>query len=209
VKKNILFLVGLVVVVGSVFYALRSTYRDQRQENVSLKSSEHLIRDYHPTIGDKSAPVTIVEFLDPECESCRAVDPTIKGLLKEFEGKVYYVVRYMPLHPNSVLAAAALEETRASGKYFQALSLLFYHQPEWADHHHPKPELLGVILKKLDIDMSIKPSELIEKHRKNIELDAADGRALGVTATPTIFINGQMVDDLRYEGLKAKIVESL
>lgn len=205
-KKNIIFLVGVIAVVAGIFAFMRTQYREQKQDTVNTKASEHLIRDNHASIGDPSAKVTLVEFLDPECEACAAVDPTIKGLVKEFEGKVYFVVRYMPLHKNSMLAAAALEETRASGKYFQALSTLFYAQPQWASHHDPKPELIAVILKKLDIDiMDIKPADLIEKHRAHIERDQADGKALGVVGTPTLFINGQIVDDMSYQGLKARI----
>lgn len=204
-KKNIAFLVGVVLVVGAIFAFMRSQYREQKQDTVNAQA-EHLLREDHPSIGDKSGKVTIVEFLDPECEACAAVDPTIKGLVKEFEGKVYYVVRYMPLHKNSMLAAAALEETRASGKYFQALSTLFFNQPEWASHQNPRPELIAVILKKMDIDiMDIKPSDLIEKHRAKIEQDLADGKALGVMGTPTLFINGQIVDDMSYQGLKSRI----
>lgn len=205
-KKNIIFLVGVVLVVTAIFVFMRSQYREQKQDTVNTQASKHLLRDNHPSIGDPSAKVTIVEFLDPECEACAAVDPTVKGLVKEFEGKVYYVVRYMPLHKNSMLAAAALEETKASGKYFQALSTLFYSQPEWASHQAPRPELIAVILKKLDIDiMNIKPSDLIEKHRAHIERDAADGKVLGVMGTPTLFMNGQIVDDMSYQGLKARI----
>jgi len=205
-KKNIIFLVGVILAVAVIFAFMRSQYREQKQDTVNTQASEHLLRDHHASIGDPAAKVTIIEFLDPECEACAAVDPTIKGLVKEFEGKIYYVVRYMPLHKNSLLAAAALEETKRSGKYFQALSTLFHAQPEWASHHDPKPELIAVILKKLDIDiMNIKPSDLIEKHRTHIERDAADGKALGVMGTPTLFINGQIVDDLSYQSLKARI----
>lgn len=205
-KKNIIFLSAVILVVIGVFAFMRTQYREQQQDVVNEQASVHLLRDNHASIGGKSAKVTLVEFLDPECEACAAVDPTIKGLVKEFEGKIYYVVRYMPLHKNSVLAAAALEETKPSGKYFQALSMLFYAQPEWASHQNPKPELIAVILKKLDIDiMNIKPNDLIEKHRAHIERDEADGRALGVRGTPTLFINGQIVDDMSYQGLKSRI----
>lgn len=209
-KKNLIFIAAVLILAIAGFALMRSQYRGAQQANVDSKASEHLIREDHPTMGNKDAKVTIVEFLDPECEACAAVDPVIKGLVKEYGDKVYFVVRYMPLHKNSVLAAAALEETRPSGKYFEALSTLFYSQPQWADHHDPKPELIAVILKKLDIDiMDIKPQDLIAKHRAKIELDQADGKALGVMGTPTLFINGQMVDDLRYQSLKAKIDELL
>lgn len=209
-KKNIIFLVGVIAVVVAIFAFMKSQYKEQQQDNVNTKASEHLIRDNHATIGDKTAKVTLVEFLDPECEACAAVDPTVKGLVKEFEGKIFFVVRYMPLHKNSMLAAAALEETKASGKYFQALSTLFYAQPEWASHQNPRPELIAVILKKLDIDiMDIKPADLIEKHRAHIERDQADGQALGVRGTPTLFINGKIMNDMSYGALKKEIESQL
>ena len=165
-KKNIIFLIVIISVAVGAFIGFRTQYRSGETATVAAQAPDILVRDYHPTIGEKTAPVTIVEFLDPECESCRIFDPTIKGLVQEFSGKVFFVVRYMPLHQNSVLAAASLEETRASGKYFQALSLLFYRQPEWAAHHEPKPELIPGILKNIDVDISnIKPEELIAKHK--------------------------------------------
>ena len=205
-KKNILFLVGVIALAVGAFYIVKIQYQEKQQEVISEKAPEFLIRDYHPTIGEKTAAVTMVEFLDPECESCAAVDPIVKGLLKEFEGKIHYVVRYMPLHNNSVLAAAALEESRPSGKYFQALSGLLYYQPEWADHQNPKPELIAVILKRIGVDiLTSNPSQLIEKHKKNLEQDQMDAKALGVTSTPTIFINGEKIDNLSYQVLKAKI----
>ena len=205
-KKNIFFLVGVIALAVGAFYIVKIQYQEKQQEVISEKAPEFLIRDYHPTIGEKTAVVTMVEFLDPECESCAAVDPIVKGLLKEFEGKIHYVVRYMPLHNNSVLAAAALEESRPSGKYFQALSGLLYYQPEWADHQNPKPELIAVILKRIGVDiLTSNPSQLIEKHKKNIEQDKMDAKALGITSTPTIFINGEKIDNLSYQVLKAKI----
>ncbi len=209
-KKNLFFLVGVISLAAAAFYIVKTQYKENQQEVVSTKAPDFLIRDYHPTLGDKSAPVTMVEFLDPECESCAAMDPVVKGLLKEFEGKIHFVVRYMPLHSNSVLAAAALEETRPSGKYFQALSGLLYYQPEWADHQNPKPELIAVILKRMGVDiLETSPNKLIEKHKKNIEQDQTDARALGVRSTPTFFINGEMVDGLSYSELKAKIQAGL
>ena len=45
-----------------------------------------LIREYSPTIGPTEAPVTVVEFLDPECESCAAMHPIVKNVMREFEG---------------------------------------------------------------------------------------------------------------------------
>jgi protein-disulfide isomerase len=72
-----------------------------------------LIRPHSPTLGPAQAPVTIVEFFDPECEACRAMYPIVKQVMADFDGRVRLVIRYMPLHRNSVYAALLLEASRA------------------------------------------------------------------------------------------------
>lgn len=104
-------------------------------------------------MGAEDAPVTLVEFFDPECESCRMVYPAIKDLLKSYEGKVRLVLRYMPLHPNSVQTSQALQAAHEQGKYWDLLTVMFERQPEWADHHSPKPEKVRVYAKELGLDL--------------------------------------------------------
>ena len=169
-----------------------------------------LVRDHSPTKGPKDAKVTIVEFLDPECEACRAMHPIVTSLLAEYEGKVRLVIRYMPFHGNSRMAASALEEARELGKFEQALNILFEKQPEWADHHQPKPELIPVFLKEVGVDESrLFPPSLLPKHQSKIDLDEADGKKLGVQATPTFFVNGKMLSELGHAPLKAAVEEAL
>ena len=150
-----------------------------------------------------------VEFLDPECESCRVMHPYLKAILKEYEGRVHYILRYMPLHGNSVYAASMLEAAREQGKYWEALDALFEQQPAWADHHTPKPELVPQILGKLGLDV-----ERLNADAKNpaiaarIEQDRKDGQQLGVRGTPTFFVNGRMLDELG-DGPLRQAIESV
>ena len=74
-----------------------------------IKTDENLVRPDSPAQGPENARVILVEFLDPECEACRAFYPTVKKILKEYEGRIRFVVRYMTFHSNSVLAASATE----------------------------------------------------------------------------------------------------
>jgi protein-disulfide isomerase len=76
---------------------------------------ETLVRPDSPTLGSSDAPVTLVEFLDPECESCAAFAPIVKKILQDYDGKVRLVVRYMPLHHNSLRAAALTEAAGEQG----------------------------------------------------------------------------------------------
>jgi protein-disulfide isomerase len=208
---------GVVLGVGVLCFAAFALFSKPQQPpppaNPPLvAAAETLVRSHSPVKGSPSAPVTIVEFLDPECEACRQMHPIVKTLLDEYPNKVRLVVRYMPLHGNSVFAASVLEEARDFGKYDEALDTLFENQPAWGDHHAPKPELIPTFLAPLGLDPSkLGPDYVIAKHGWKIQTDKADGVALGVRGTPTFFINGVMlpVSDLGYQPMKRAIDKAL
>jgi len=88
-------------------------------------------------IGRADAPVTIVEFFDPACESCRAFHPTVKQILAEHSNDVRLVVRYAPLHNGSEEAVRILEAARLQGKFEAVLEALLNAQPMWASQSAP------------------------------------------------------------------------
>ncbi|NCN27829.1 thioredoxin domain-containing protein [bacterium] len=168
------------------------------------------VRDYSPVLGSPDAKVYITEFLDPECESCRAVYPAVKEIMKEFEGKVKLVVRYAPFHGNSVMAVRILEAARAQGKYWEALELLFEKQPEWGDHHNPRPSLIWTYLPTIGIDV-----ERLQKDMENpiiltrLQRDVEDGRMLDVRQTPTFFVNGKPLTSFGIPQLRSLVKDQV
>jgi protein-disulfide isomerase len=220
-KKDV-YRLGVVaaVAIAALFVAAGYYFRAQKVEReqaaaAAQKSGESaegsaFVRPHSHALGPKDAKVTVVEFLDPECESCRAIYPMVKHLLSQFEGKVRLVVRYMPFHHNSVYAASALEAAAEQGRYWQMLEILFEKQPEWGSHHAPKPELIPEYAKQIGLDMEAFNKAIGNaKHRELVEIDRADGKRLGVTGTPTFFVNGRMLERLGYEPLQALIAEEL
>jgi protein-disulfide isomerase len=218
-KETILLgIIAILVVIAAMIGA--SYYREsvQSERKPTITSTASLIREDSPTLGNADAKVTIVEFLDPECESCRAFNPTVKKLLKEYDGKIRLVVRYMPLHPNSVLAATFTEVAGEQGKYWQAQELLFNKQSEWGTKHGPPsndpPPDLKVLFEKYAMELGLDLEKLNSAIKENrfsakLERDKKDGQANGVRQTPTIFVNGRQLARL-YEGdLKALIDEEL
>lgn len=208
-KNNRLFLIVSVIAVAILFlgYTFWPFGREQesRQEPTRVNSAL-LIKAHNLVKGSDLAKVTIVEFLDPECEACRAMNPIIKKLMYDYEGKVKIVLRYMPLHGNSKLAAIMLEEAREQGKFDAALDAVFARQPEWADHGRPRPELLPKILSEVGVDLSKMDSEqLIAKHGWKVEQDQADGEAVGARRTPTFFVNGRILNEIGYGPIKSAI----
>src|ERR1044072_9901520 len=112
---KILALIGILVAVAAVVVANYYREAKQRERVTAATADDRLVRPDSPTLGRADAPVTLVEFLDPECESCGAFSPTVKKILKDYDGKVRLVVRYMPFHPNAVLAASYTEAAGEQG----------------------------------------------------------------------------------------------
>ena len=214
---KILAVITLIIIVAAIIGT--SYYRKSKQaERTSTEPDSRLVRPDSPALGKADAPVTLVEFLDPECESCREFNPFIKQLLKEYEGKIRLVVRYMPLHPNSRLAAAFTEAAGEQGKYWEMQEILFRRQPEWGERHGqpaPAPQETPTVLferyaTEIGLDLAtVKSAVAQNRFAAKVERDLQDGQSLGVSRTPTFFVNGRRLMQFSREDLKALIDDEL
>ena len=221
--KNKWFVFGALGLAVAVFIVL--SMRKEKQPEPPIESpkqvssegpdqkadlSANFIRPHSPKFGNNMARVTVVEWLDPECEACRALHPAVKRIISEYKDRVLFVIRYMPYHPGSMLAASALEEARERGKFEEALTILFDKQPEWGDHHKPRPELIPTYLVKLGIPVaSLDREKVIAKHVEKIRLDQEDGEKVGVRGTPSFFVNEKPLKELGEGPLRAAIEQEL
>lgn len=161
--------------------------------------------------GNPESKVTVVEFFDPECESCAAVSPYIKKEMKYYDGKVRWVFRYMPLHSNSKAAVKAIEAARIQGLFLEAMEILFSTQKEWGEKKEPTNEKINEIvssIKGLD-----KQKYLKDLANLNIDeilnQDELEGRQAGVKGTPTFFVNNVMIEELNLDSLISRINSEL
>lgn len=207
-SQDTAILVGIgvftIAVLGAIFaFTASNQQADAIDETI-------LVRPDSPALGPADAPVTIVEFLDPECESCRAMFPVVKEILEQYGDRVRLVVRYFPLHNNSVLAAAATEAAGLQGKYWEMQELLFERQPEWGEQQMPQTALFVQYAQQLglDIDQFSEDLQRVE-FQERIARDQADGQTVGVNGTPTFFVNGKPVNQLSRSALIGAIEAEL
>jgi protein-disulfide isomerase len=209
----------IVAAIGTIYYRSSTpAAKAPVSPSNSNRATGELIRPDSPTLGPVDAKVTLVEFYDPECESCAAFGPIVKKILKENEGKIRLVARYMPLHPNSTTAANFLEAAGEQGKYWQAMEMLFQKQGEWGTKHGAPPpasapsinELFDKYAVELGLDLN-KVNSAIKENRygAKIERDKKDGQGLGVRRTPTFFVNGRELVRFGESELRALIDEEL
>ncbi len=143
--------------------------------------------DDDPVLGAADAKVTIIEFSDFECPYCRRVQPTLKRLLKEYEGQVRLVFRDFPLsfHKNAHKAAEAAQCAGDQGKFWPYHDKLF-------EQTALAPADLKKYAGEMELDLD-KFSACLDsgKYTQEVEKDMQDGQAVGVNSTPSFFVNGQ------------------
>ena len=182
---------------------------DRRQPSTVVPTptlSAPLVYPDSPVIGPKDAKVTLVEFLDPECEACRAAYPDVKALLEQYPNDLRLVVRYFPLHRNSVAAAIATEAAGEQGQYEEMQRLLFERQSEWGEQQADQTEVFVGYATQLGLDSArFRAAMANPEYRQKIDRDRQDGISLGVTGTPTFFVDGTWIPRPSPTALRAAI----
>lgn len=159
-----------------------------------------------PSLGDDNAAVTIVAFTDYQCPSCASMHPALERVVKENAGKVRLVTRDFPLsqHAEAFKAAEAAEAAREQGKYWEYIAVLMRNQSSLG------VEKLKSFATELGLDRSRFDTALDSgKFAEMVQRDVEDGMKLGLTGTPSLFINGRRVTAKTYEDLKASVDAAL
>ena len=210
-KLTVAVLLGIVVIA---FLVGMNTFQRRVQNTQAEKvtqQTDRLVRFHSPIFGPTNAPVTIVEFFDPACETCRAFYPMVKNLMKQYPNDVRLVLRYAPFHQGSDQVVKLLEAAKRQDKYVRVLEAILEAQPAWADHGKPNIELAfkvaeqqgGLDMAKAKIDMGNPAVELALKQ------DIEDLTALQVTKTPTFLVNGRGLPSFGLEQLSALVAEEV
>jgi protein-disulfide isomerase len=196
-SRQIALSVALVVIaVGVVLVvAARSSSEGGGTGGPETASDERLVRPDSQRLSYPDAPVaSFVEFLDPECEACRAAAPTVEQLVETYGDRVTFVVRYFPLHTNSKDAARAAEAAAAQGRFEEMLARLFETQPEWGENRTSQRDYFFAIAGGLGLDMDQFEQTFDDPATTaKIERDLVDARSLGLTGTPTFFLDGEQL----------------
>lgn len=147
------------------------------------------------SIGKASAPVTIIEYVSLTCPHCRAFhQKTFPILKREYikTGKVRYIVREFPIG-RSAGNAAIVTRCGTKDRYFKLVDLFLNNQPKWVSQEVRLDAIYSVAKKsglpRNEFDQCMKDQTLID----NLNKIKQRGRRLGVSGTPTFFINGHKV----------------
>jgi len=156
-----------------------------------LKPPRHVISvDEQSVWGSPKAPVTIVEVSDFQCPYCARVQPTLQRVREVYGGKVRFAFKHFPLgfHKDARGAHLASLCAEEQGKFWEYRKTLFANQRDLT-----KPALVAHA-ETLGLDLQAFGGCLDEeRYADRIDQDFEEAQKLGVTGTPTFFINGRRI----------------
>lgn len=179
------------------------------------ESKKKLATSRLPVKGNTNAKVKIVEFADFRCPFCEKVFTDAEPqIFKDYvdTGKANFEFRhYAFLGPASTIAANAAECANEQGKFWEYYEWLYKNQPPETDTSMYVTDKLAQAAGTLGMDTAQFTSCLDgKKYDKNVNDDLALGQAVGVSGTPTFYVNGtQLVGAQPYESIKAVIEQEL
>ncbi|MBM3441704.1 MAG: DsbA family protein [Bacteroidetes bacterium] len=153
-----------------------------------------IIPPKHIWVGDKTAPVTLLQFGDYESEACAKLQPVIEQLLDRYEGKLRFQFRHFPLtqvHQRAHKAAEASVAAAQHGRFWEMHCLLFRH----------RRNLGSISLRDYALEAGVIDKNFISNLTDSVfgwtvRADLLEGLEMGVRTVPALFINGD-----RYMGL--------
>ena len=203
------FVLATLLAVVLAFAAGAMVFKNRSGQELARSAQDHgeaLVRAHAPVYGNPAAKVTIVEFFDPACETCRAFYPIVKSIVDASFGEVRLVLRYAPLHHGSDTAVKILEASRLQGKYWESVERALAAQDQWASHGNPQPELIWGLLGDLGLDMGRARADAESAPIDALlRQDVTDMQRLKVDRTPGFFVNGTPLMEFGVAQLKALV----
>ncbi|MDT3399946.1 DsbA family protein [Streptomyces sp. B1866] len=160
-------------------------------------------------MSDTDVPRPVLDvWCELQCPDCRTALADVRALRARFGDDLEVRLRHFPLerHRHAYAAAQAAEEAAAQGRGWAFAEAVLERTGELAARGE---ELLAEVAAELGLDAEELDTALIDgRHTLAVDADQAEGRAIGVTGTPTYVIGGERLDGGRsQEGLRARIEE--
>ncbi len=193
----IIGVVTLILIAGSFWFS----------SSVAKKSDEGVDATKSYIKGNPEAAVTLVEYSDFQCPACASFHPVLVDLMNEFGDDIRFEYKHFPLpmHPLALPAARAVEAAGQQDAFYEFHDLIFENQKTWSNSPNPNAlfvqyaESLGLDIEQFKRQMN---SSLL---KDRIDSDLQSGRDLGITGTPTFFLNGEKMTITTYDDFYQQI----
>lgn len=218
-KRPLLLGVAFVILLGGLFAInyVQSKSTVEQYPDLEKVSISKLLQGFdvtnQPYVGDPNAPVTLIEFADYKCPACKRwtedVFPLVKEQFVDTGLAVIYFVNYPFLAPDSTLAALASETIYAQNNdyFWRFHELMNTHQGDKKETWATKDFLVDLVKENIpeaNLDQFVEDLDNL-KYIEQVKIDQEIAIQNGVIHTPTVVLNGVMLEDNTYEAIKAAI----
>jgi protein-disulfide isomerase len=192
---GIIIAITVALVGVGVLTSDKSSAPSGNQKGNASKLTQHVV-------GQGKAGVTLIEYADYQCPYCQQYEPTLKQVVEKFESDIKFQYRNFPLmsqHQNAFAAARAAEAADLQGKFWEMHDLLLQNNDPsgrsgWVASNNPNPFFEG-FAKQIKLDMDKYKQDFASSLvNDRVNADLAEGNKLGITGTPTFYLNGKKVE---------------
>ncbi|MEV0952048.1 thioredoxin domain-containing protein [Promicromonospora sp. NPDC050249] len=197
--------IGVLGLLGLLVASILATPERDRAAADVVRDDSHVLNQ----APDEKA--VLVEFLDFECEVCRAYYPTVEQLRAEHGDELTVVLRSFPIpaHVNSTNAAVAVEAAAAQGRLEPMYQRMYETQAEWGEAQDSRADIFRGFAQELGLDMNAYDAAADPATTERVQSDFDEGRALGVGGTPTFFLDGEKHEVTSPEALAQAVRSAL
>ena len=194
-KRYLPFIIIIAVALGALGSAT-ALYRAKKRTQLSIPAQIVIAdRETVHSLGDPKASVTLEEFGDFQCPPCSTIAPSINQLEQDYKSDLRVIFSHYPLptHQHAFEAALASEAADLQGRFWEMHDLLYREQSSWSKAPDVRPlfnayaGILGLNIDRFKKDMESEPV------KARVTSDQTRAASLGVSTTPSIFINNRAV----------------
>lgn len=201
-----LILIACVIIFGGILFVSK---KDAEAPNGGNGSTE---QESNYTRGENKKNVTLVEFGDFQCPACGGYYPIVEEVVEQFKDDISFQFVNFPLtaiHPNAMLAHRSAVAASNQGKFWEMYNLLYQNQQVWtnlqgaqvANTFRSYAESLELDMDKFDADQKSETTNAI------VNADIKKGKDLGVSGTPTFFLDGKKLENPKDAEAFKKVIE--
>lgn len=188
-------IIVVLLILGGVATVSKSDSPNASKGSAAAKPTSHIV-------GAGSKKVTLVAYEDFQCPFCGQYYPTLRQVAETYKNDITFQFRHFPLtslHQNAFAASRAAEAAGLQDKpgestqFFAMFDILYQRQSQWSTTNAPQTtfEQYAALL-KLDLT-KFKTDYASSRVNDAINADMAEGNRLGITGTPTFFLDGKQV----------------
>lgn len=211
--KPLKIIIVIVAVIAFFFLLARLSYIKKERQIESANTDQASILEIKIddwATGSADAKAVLVEYLDFECEACKAYYPLTTQLKEEYKDSLLFVVRYFPLpgHKNSRTAAYAVEAAGKQGKFWEMYNILFSKQSEWSEQKITNQNQFEKYAVEAGVNIDQWKKDVVSSEvMKRVDNSYKDAVSLNLQGTPSFFLNGKKIESPNGYGAFKKLID--